>query len=104
MSINIDIVKSNKQEKKYDAIIHRETGRTKTVSFGASGMSDYTKHKDSERKNNFISRHKTREDWSKAGYETAGFWSKQILWNKPTIQESIKYLNNKYKGIKFKLK
>ena len=42
----IVISKSSNKNKKYDA---RIDGR-KTISFGAAGMSDYTIHKDDERK------------------------------------------------------
>ena len=30
---------------------------------------------------------------------TAGFYSKNILWNKPTINESVKDTNNKFNMI-----
>ena len=38
--------KSKKPDKQYDARI----GNKKTVAFGQKGASDYTKHKDKERK------------------------------------------------------
>ena len=104
MTINIDVVKSTKEGKKYDAIIHKDNGKTKTVSFGAAGMSDYTKHKDEERKANYISRHKAREDWSKAGYDTAGFMSRWILWNKPSLRASINDTNNRFNNLNIKMK
>ena len=44
--MNIIIKSSNKPDKKYDAII---VGK-KTISVGAKGMSDYTKHKDKDKK------------------------------------------------------
>ena len=90
MVIEIDITKSSKPEKKYDAIIHREDGRTKTVSFGQAGASDYTIHKDKDRMLRYIARHKgMNEDWSSEGYETAGFYSKWILWNLPSLRASV---------------
>jgi hypothetical protein len=98
--MEVIIKHSSKKDKKYDAVIDG----TKTVSFGAAGASDYTIHKDAARKQRYIDRHKNREDWSKEGIRTAGFYARNVLWNKPTIQESIKDLNNKYKDIKFKLK
>jgi hypothetical protein len=30
------------------------------------------------------------ENWSKSRIETAGFWSRWLLWNKSTIKESYK--------------
>ena len=50
----IIISKSKNKDKKYDARIDGK----KTVSFGAAGMSDFTKHKDTERKQRYLNRHK----------------------------------------------
>jgi hypothetical protein len=98
--MEVIIKPSSKKDKKYDAVIDGK----KTVSFGAAGASDYTKHKDAARKQRYIDRHKANEDWTRSGIKTAGFYARNILWNKPTIQESVRDLNNKYKDIKFKLK
>ena len=94
----IIISKSKNINKKFDARIDGK----KTVSFGAAGYSDYSVHKDPERKQRYIDRHKSREDWS--DHTTAGFFAKNILWNKPTITESIKDTNNRFKNINIKLK
>ena len=94
------IIKPSKtKNKKFDAIINDK----KKISFGSKGMKDYTLHSPDERdqrKKNYISRHRKNENWN--DYKTAGFYSKHVLWNKPTIGESIKDLNKKYKNIKFK--
>ena len=74
----------------------------KTVQFGAAGMSDFTIHKDEARKQRYIDRHQKNEHWNDP--KTAGFYSRWILWNKPTIESSIRDLNSKYKDIKFKIK
>ena len=50
-------------------------------------MSDFTKHRDEERKKRYIDRHKARENWSDP--MTAGALSRYILWNKPTLRASI---------------
>jgi hypothetical protein len=98
--VEVVITKSNKPDKKMKAIINGK----KTVHFGASGMSDYTKHHDDERKQRYIDRHKKRENWGTTGYKTAGFWSKQILWNKKTLKASVDDLNQKFQSLKVKLK
>jgi len=83
--------KSTRREKKWMVEIENpSTGRTKTVHFGASGMSDFTIHKDEERYKRYITRHRSRENWTKSGIDSAGFWSRWILWNKPSLIESIK--------------
>ena len=94
----IIITKSKKSDKKYDARIDGK----KTISFGSAGMSDFTKHKDEERKQRYINRHKKNENWSDP--KTAGFMSKHLLWNKPTLSESIKDTNNRFKNINIKYK
>jgi hypothetical protein len=83
----IKIIPSAKAEKKYDAVFQTDKGRTKTVSFGAKGMSDFTIHKDETRKQNYLARHAPREDWTKP--DSAGALSRFILWNKPTFTASL---------------
>jgi hypothetical protein len=95
--MEVIIKKSNKPDKKMDAIIDGK----KTVSFGQKNASDYTLHKDDDRKNRYINRHKDKEDWGLSGIKTAGFYAKNILWNKKTIQESVNDLNKKYNSVKF---
>lgn len=90
------IKKSNKKNKKYMATFINNN-REKTIHFGAKGMSDYTIHKDKERKERYINRHKKRENWKSP--MSAGALSRWILWNKPTLTASI----NDYKK-RFSLK
>ena len=68
------ISKSDKTNKKYDAVIHG----TKKVSFGDPKYSDYTKHKDKYRKERYIDRHSKHENWGATGVKTAGFWSTTV--------------------------
>ena len=74
----------------------------KTIHFGATSYADYTINKNDDIKDSCIRRHKKSEDWSI--YMTAGFYAKNILWNKPTINESVKDTNNKFKMINIKYK
>lgn len=73
------------------------------VHFGADGYEDFTMHGDETRKERYIARHKARENWTKSGINTAGFWSRWLLWNKPTIQESAKDIEKRF-GVKIILK
>ena len=98
--MEIIIKKSTNINKKFDAVIDGK----KKISFGQAGASDFTQHKDKDRKNRYIDRHKSNEDWTKSGIRTAGFYSKHVLWNKPTIEASVNDLNKKYKDINFKYK
>ena len=96
--MDVVISKSDNKNKKMKAVIDGK----KTIHFGSAGMSDYSIHKDPERKQRYLDRHKSRENWN--DHTTAGFFSRWITWNKPTITESIKDTNNRFKNINIKLK
>ena len=84
--------KSDKPNKKYYII----TNDNKKVYFGATGYSDFTIHKDETRKQRYINRHKKNENWTKSGINTAGFWSRWILWHLPTIKESYNDIKRRF--------
>lgn len=85
--VYIQLNKSTNQNKKYMAIFYNEERKKiKTIHFGASGMSDFTIHKDEERKNRYIARHSANENFN--NYMSAGSLSRWILWNKTTISAS----------------
>lgn len=90
--MNILLAKSTNPSKKYMVRVDN-----KTIHFGASGMSDYTKHKDPERKKLYINRHKAKENWKKSGIKTAGFWSRWLLWGEPGLLASIREIERKFK-------
>jgi hypothetical protein len=96
----VRLTRSAREGKKYTAVVQQPDGTRRTVHFGAAGMSDFTKHKDPARKRNYIARHKAREDWTKAGVTTAGFWSRWLLWNKPTIAASKADISKRF-GVDF---
>ena len=96
--IEIKIQPSKKPNKKFDAVIDNK----KTVSFGSSEHSDFTKHKDTERKQRYLNRHKAQENGNDP--TTAGALSKYVLWNKPTISASVKDMNKHFKNYNIKLK
>jgi hypothetical protein len=60
------------------------------VRFGLKGFSDYTIHKDRERMKRYVVRHRKRENWTRAGAKTAGFWSRWLLWSKPSFQGALR--------------
>lgn len=87
MSIRVSISKSGSKGKKMKAEFYEGEKRIKTTHFGASGMSDYTKNKDPERKERYLERHRKNENWQ--DYKSAGSLSRYILWNLPTLSASI---------------
>jgi hypothetical protein len=86
----ITVTQSSKPDKKLQVKLETEAGREKTIHVGAKGMDDFTKTKDEAQKQRYIDRHRAREDWRLSGLLTAGFWAKHLLWNKPTLEASIR--------------
>ena len=84
----VTLKKSPIKAKKMTVVVVNKNGRKKTIHFGATGYSDYTIHKDPARRDRYDARHRSRENWKDP--MTAGFWAKWILWNKPTINASIR--------------
>ena len=97
--IDIVIQKSSNPKKKYDAIFNG----AKTIAFGASGYEDYTTHKDSKWRENYIKRH-GNENWNRGNIESAAWLSRFILWQKPSLREAIQHANTMYKDVKIRLK
>ena len=67
-------------KKKYE-ITFDKNGKKYTRKFGSQGMSDYTIHKDKERRERYISRHKKdlrTNDPMKPGYLSMYFGTNQI--------------------------
>ena len=72
--------------KKYE-ITFEKNGKMYIRKFGAAGMSDYTIHKDKERRERYISRHK--KDLRTNDPMKPGYLSMYILWNKPSLKASL---------------
>ena len=94
----VQLNKSQVSGKKYTAVFYDDDRKKiRTTHFGSAGMSDYTKHKDDERKQNYLDRHRANENWS--DYKSAGALSRWILWNKTSISASYNDYLKKY-GLK----
>jgi hypothetical protein len=79
----LSVKPSDRPDKKYDATFEKEDGRTKTTSFGAKGMDDYTKTRDKEQRARYLERHgRGRENWSDP--TSAGALSRHLLWGEST--------------------
>lgn len=92
------LLDSEKENKKY-TVINGDTA--KIIDFGAKNYKDYIQYSDEDdekakiRKDSYIARHKVREDWN--DLDKAGTWSRYILWNKPTLNESIRDMERKFR-------
>ena len=115
------IIKSPKHNKKYRVI----SPNKKTIDFGAKGYSDYTLHKNPFRMRLYVGRHggkipknlksemnkkkvhskminvsiSTKEEWTKSGIMTAGFWSRWLLWSDPNLNKAKNIIQEKFKII-----
>lgn len=65
------------------------------TDFGAATYSDYTKHKDPSRKQRYMNRHKSRENWRNP--KSRGALSRWVLWNKPSLKASISDYKKRFK-------
>lgn len=72
------------------------------VDFGLRGFSDYTIHKDRARMERYLVRHRRRENWTPSGRYTAGFWSRWLLWSRPSLQ-AAKRVTEKALGSGFRI-
>jgi hypothetical protein len=84
--------KSDKKDKKYYIV----SNNNNKVYFGATGYEDYTMHKDPARKERYIKRHQSNEDWTKSGIDTPGFWSYHYLWSYPSKTQAYENIKKKY--------
>lgn len=110
--------KSPKPNKKFRVVTPEGT----SLDFGAAGYSDYTIHKDPFRMRRYVGRHgggvskqlkkesnpakvnkkmekvitSSKENWTKNGLNTAGFWSRWLLWSKPSVKEAKQFIMKKF--------
>jgi len=78
----LSISESSKPEKKLQAIFETDSGRKKTIHFGAAGMDDYTLTKDKEARARYRTRH--AKDLDTGDPSRAGYLSYYILWGDST--------------------
>ena len=94
--ITFHIFLSNMKNKKYKVIIYKNEEKIKTIHFGDSRYNDFIEYSKinsqlaNERKRLYLLRHKNDNynDFLRASY-----WAKNILWNLPTLEQSIHSIN-----------
>jgi hypothetical protein len=93
--MTVILSKSPNPKKKYRALFVQNK---KHVDFGAKGYSDYTLHKDYTRMKRYLTRHSGMgENWSPSGKYTAGYWSRWLLWSKPSMKNAIVAISRRLK-------
>ena len=95
------LTKSDNPLKKFKVTIVHPNGRTKTVHFGGIKESgekyrDYTMHKDPTIMRRYLDRHRSKENWTKAGVDTPGFWARWLLWSEPSLARAIARIQSKF--------
>jgi hypothetical protein len=77
------LLRSNRKGKRFMVEINGVT-----LHFGSDVGRTYIDHKDKQKRQNYLARHKVREDWTKIN---AGSLSRWILWgNSTSLQQNIK--------------
>ena len=110
--------KSPKSDKKFRIV----TPSGRSIDFGAKGYSDFTLHKNPQRMRLYVQRHggripnnvlkesnnstiikrmlhvksSTKENWSQSGLDTAGFWSRWLLWSFPDLLSAKQYISKTF--------
>lgn len=92
--------KSDKPNKKFFII----TSSGKKIYFGQASYKDYIIYNKTEGKETadkmkkaYIARHsKMGENWERSGIDTAGFWSRWLLWNLPTLETSYNDIKKRF--------
>ena len=116
--MRVTVTKSPDKKKKFRAILDD----CRSVDFGASGYSDYTKHKTPSRMRSYVLRHgghvprqtlderdpnkiqtkmlnvdrSDKENWKMSGIDSAGFWSRWYLWSYPTFGGVEKFMSKRF--------
>ena len=94
----VQLRKATTSGKKYTVIFYNENReKIATTSFGAVGYQDFTQHKDEDRKQAYLARHKRNEQWD--DYKSAGSLSRHLLWSKPSLSASYNAYIKKF-GLK----
>ena len=70
------------------------------VAFGARGYSDFTRHRDEARRRRYLARHRGRENWTRSGMRTPGFWARWLLWHKPSVAQAKRAIAKRF-GVTF---
>ena len=94
----IEVTRSSAKGKKYTATL--PSG--KKVHFGAKGYQDFTQHRDEARRKNYLARHGGGgQDWGDKA--TAGYWSRWLLWEKPSLEGAAAALRKKGVAVKLRV-
>lgn len=84
----VSISTSKRKGKKWVAVFKDSDGNQKKTHFGSEGMNDFTLTGDTEARERYWIRH--QKDLRTNDPTRAGYLSLFLLWNKPTLEASVK--------------
>ena len=116
--MNITLLKSPKKEKKFRVVLPNG----KKVDFGQKRYSDFTLHSNPMRMRLYVQRHgglipkstmdeqdpkkvlkkmlrvtrSDKENWARSGIDTAGFWSRWLLWSDPSLKKAKRIIEERF--------
>jgi hypothetical protein len=99
----VDLYPSPRKHKKWRVVIYpsrkskkdkRDPHPREIVDFGDSRYKDFTQHNDADRRKAYLRRHKANEHWDCVN--TAGFWSRYLLWECPSIRQAIQWMEKRF--------
>jgi hypothetical protein len=79
---------------KWVGVFTDDDGKTRRIAFGDATMEDYTMHKNPLRKENYLQRHRSREDWTNP--MTPGALSRFLLWETPNLDEAVRRFRRRF--------
>ena len=82
--IFVSLKKSDRKGKKYVIVFDNPK---KTIHFGSKNSSTFLDHKDKTKRDNYIKRHRVRENWNEVN---AGSLSRFLLWNSTDLNNNLK--------------
>lgn len=86
--------RSDRKNKKYKIqFVNEDTGRINSIHFGDNRYEDFTIHKDKSRRDKYDLRHQN-ENWT--SLSKSGTWAKYLLWNKPSLDNSIRDMKKRF--------
>ena len=92
--IEAKLIISPLENKKYRALWFQNGKKIKHTDFGQKGAEDFTIHKNTNRKQLYINRHRKNENWTNP--YSAGSLSRYVLWEKPDLKSSWSFYKKKF--------
>jgi len=88
--MKLSLTPSPRQDKRFRMTFYLHDIEQKHTDFGAPGPNTFIDHQDEKRKNNFLNRFSKLIQQEEHDMTSPITLSKYLLWNKPTLEASLK--------------